>query len=385
MKKKLVMITTVPLSLATLVKGQPKYLSNFFDVTLVSSSSKVNEEIQKNEGVELKAIDMTRQITLFQDAKALIQLCLFLLKKRPDIVYTFTPKAGLLGMIASFITRVPIRVHNVVGMPLMEATGAKLKLLKFIEKLTYALSTNLFCNSYGLKEYIQQHLTKREINVVANGSINGVDTDYFKDTFSAKEKEEQRKKLGISQNDFVLLFVGRVVRDKGVNELLQAFTLLRENYKELKLLIVGDFEEELSPIEPKSVTLLKTDKNIISVGFQKDIRPYLSISNLFVLPSYREGLPNSLIEAGSFGIPLLATDINGCNEVIISNKTGILVEKKSVESLVEGIVKLLDNKELYQEIKDNIRVLTIERYGQELFHEALKSDLEKLVDAKENI
>ena len=383
--KKLVIITTVPLSLATLIKGQPKYLSHFFDVTLVSSSSEVNKEIQENEGVELKAIDMTRKITLFQDAKALIQLCLFLVKKRPDIVYTFTPKAGLLGMIASFITRVPIRVHNVVGMPLMEATGAKLKLLKFIEKLTYVLSTNLFCNSYGLKEYIQQNLTKREINVVANGSINGVDTDYFKDTFSEKEKEEQRKKLGIYQDDFVLLFVGRVVKDKGVNELLQAFTLLHEEYKELKLLIVGDFEEELSPIEPKSVTLLKTDKNIISVGFQKDIRPYLSISNLFVLPSYREGLPNSLIEAGSFGIPLLATDINGCNEVIIPNKTGILVEKKSVESLVEGISKLLDNKELYQEIKDNIRRVTIERYGQEIFYEALKSDLEKLVDAKENI
>jgi len=383
--KKLVIITTVPLSLATLIKGQPKYLSHFFDVTLVSSSSEVNKEIQENEGVELKAIDMTRKITLFQDAKALIQLCLFLVKKRPDIVYTFTPKAGLLGMIASFITRVPIRVHNVVGMPLMEATGAKLKLLKFIEKLTYVLSTNLFCNSYGLKEYIQQNLTKREINVVANGSINGVDTDYFKDTFSEKEKEEQRKKLGIYQDDFVLLFVGRVVKDKGVNELLQAFTLLHEEYKELKLLIVGDFEEELSPIEPKSVTLLKTDKNIISVGFQKDIRPYLSISNLFVLPSYREGLPNSLIEAGSFGIPLLATDINGCNEVIIPNKTGILVEKKSVESLVDGISKLLDNKELYQEIKDNIRRVTIERYGQEIFYEALKSDLEKLVDAKENI
>ncbi len=383
--KKLVIMTTVPLSLATLVKGQPKYLSRFFDVTLVSSSSDVNEEIQKNEGVELKEIDMTRKITLFQDAKALIQLCFFLVKKRPDIVYTFTPKAGLLGMIASFITRVPIRVHNVVGMPLMEATGAKLKLLKFIEKLTYALSTNLFCNSYGLKEYIQQHLTKREINVVANGSINGVDTDYFKDTFSVKEKEEKRKKMGLSQDDFVLLFVGRVVKDKGVNELLQAFTLLREEYKELKLLIVGDFEEELSPIEPKSVTLLKTDKNIISVGFQKDIRPYLSISNLFVLPSYREGLPNSLIEAGSFGIPLLATDINGCNEVIIPNKTGILVEKKSVESLVAGISKLLDDKELYQEIKDTIREITIERYGQEMFYESLKSDLERLVDAKENI
>ena len=376
--QKLIIITTVPLSLATLIKGQPKYLKEFFNTSLVTSEHNINKEIALHEGVDVVGINMTRQITPWQDLKAFIKLYNYFRNEKPDIVYSFTPKAGLLGMSASFFSRVPRRVHNIVGMPLMEASGTKKKLLKFIEKVTYFFSTNLFCNSYGLKEYISTNLTKRSIKVVANGSINGVDIKFFKDTFSEVEKASKREEMGMSKDDFVLLFVGRVVKDKGMNELIQAFSLLSKQFENLKLLIVGDFEEELSPIEKSSIEIMKNNPNIISVGFQKDIRQYLAISDLFVLPSYREGLPNSLIEAGSFGIPLLATNINGCNEVIIENETGILVEKKSVESLTNGITLLLEDKELYAKIKHQVRSLTVERYSQEVFFKALKNELESL-------
>ena len=376
--KKLVIVTTVPLSFSTLTKGQPKYLKEFFNVSLVTSKGEANKEISTYEGVDVIEINMTRQITPLQDIKSLLKLYYYFRQNRVEIVYSFTPKAGLLSMIASFLARVPKRVHNIVGMPLMEATGNKKRLLKFIERTTYFFSTNLFCNSYGLKEYIEKNLTKKKIRVIANGSINGVDINYFKDTFSNEEKMKQREELEIKEDDFVLLFVGRVVKDKGVNELIEAFTVLNEKFNNLKLLIVGDFEKELSPISTQSMENMKSDNNIISVGFQKDIRSYLAISSLFILPSYREGLPNSLIEAGSFGIPLLATDINGCNEVIISNKTGILVEKKSVSSLVEGVSLLLENKELYLDIKTNVRDLTIARYSQKIFFNELKNELENL-------
>ena len=376
--KKLVIVTTVPLSFSTLTKGQPKYLKEFFNVSLVTSKGEANKEISTYEGVDVIEINMTRQITPFQDIKSLLKLYYYFRENRVEIVYSFTPKAGLLSMIASFLARVPRRVHNIVGMPLIEATGNKKRLLKFIERITYFFSTNLFCNSYGLKEYIENNLTKKEIRVIANGSINGVDINYFKDTFSNEEKMKQRKELEIKEDDFVLLFVGRVVKDKGVNELIESFTILNEKFNNLKLLIVGDFEEELSPISTKSMENMKSNNNIISVGFQKDIQEYLAISSLFVLPSYREGLPNSLIEAGSFGIPLLATDINGCNEVIIPNKTGILVEKKSVSSLVEGVSLLLENKELYLDIKTNVRDLTVARYSQKIFFNELKKELENL-------
>ena len=377
--KKIIIVSTVPLSLATLVKGQAKYLSKYFDVKLVTSHSDLNSDISEYEGVELKSINMTRQITIIKDFKALFELFLYFLKEKPDIVYSFTPKAGLLSMIASFFVRVPIRIHNVVGMPLMEAKGKKKTLLKFIEKLTYFFSTKLLCNSFGLKEYMQGNLTNKEVTVVAQGSINGVDTSFFKNTKTKDEQNQIRDNLKIQEDDFVITFVGRIVKDKGINELVESFVYLSKKYDNLKLLLVGDYEESLNPIKSENKERIDSDDSIITMGFQKDIRKFLSISDLFILPSYREGLPNSLIEAGSFGVPLLASDINGCNEIIQENETGILVEKKSVESLTEGIVKLIEDKELYYKIKSNIRNEMIKKYDQEYFWKELKNEFEKII------
>ena len=377
--KKLIIITTVPMSLATLVKGQAKYLSSYFDVKLVTSFSEKNQEISKDEGVELKSIDMTRQITIIKDLRALIELYKYFKNQKPDIVYTFTPKAGLLGMMASFLSRVPVRIHNIVGMPLMEATGKKFILLKFIERLTYFFSTNLFCNSFGLKKFINENLTKKDVKVIAQGSINGVDTEFFKNTKTLDEKELIRDKFKIDKKDFVITFVGRIVKDKGINELIEAFVNLSKKYNNLKLLLVGDYEEHLNPIKKENKILIDSLDSIITVGFQNDIRDFLSITDLFVLPSYREGLPNSLIEAGSFGIPLLATNINGCNEIIDDGITGILVEKKSAKKLEEAIDKLLEDKELYNSIKLKVRDRIIEKYEQKYFWNELKNEIKKSI------
>ena len=374
--KKLIIITTIPLSLATLIKGQPKYLSQFFNVTLITSNSPMNRDIEEFEGVEVISIDMSRKITPIQDLKSLIQIYLHLLKSKPDIVYSFTPKAGLLGMMASFFARVPKRVHNIVGMPLMEASNKKKILLEYIERLTYSFTTNLFCNSYGLREFINKNLTEREVKVIGNGSINGVDTEFFRDIYTKEEKDRLREKLNIKESDFVLLFIGRVVKDKGVDELIEAFNILNKKYKDIKLLIVGDFEADLNPID--NIELLNSNRDIIRIDFQKDIRPYLSISSIFVLPSYREGLPNSLLEAGSFGIPLLATNINGCNEIIIDRENGLLVEKKSIDSLTNGIETLIKDRKLYKKLKSNVRNSIIKRYNQKFFLSKLKYTLEKL-------
>mgnify|MGYP003417743936 FL=1 len=377
--KKLIIITTVPMSLATLVKGQAKYLSSYFDVKLVTSFSEKNQEISKAEGVELKSIDMTRQITIIKDLRALIELYKYFKNQKPDIVYTFTPKAGLLGMMASFLSRVPVRIHNIGGMPLMEATGKKFILLKFIERLTYFFSTNLFCNSFELKKFINENLTKKDVKVIAQGSINGVDTEFFKNTKTLDEKELIRDKFKIDKKDFVITFVGRIVKDKGINELIEAFVNLSKKYNNLKLLLVGDYEEHLNPIKNENKILIDSLDSIITVGFQNDIRDFLSITDLFVLPSYREGLPNSLIEAGSFGIPLLATNINGCNEIIDDGITGILVEKKSAKKLEEAIDKLLEDKELYNSIKLKVRDRIIEKYEQKYFWNELKNEIKKSI------
>jgi len=377
--KKIIIITTVPMSFATLVRGQAKYLSNYFDVKLVTSYSKKNVEISKYEGVDLKSINMTRKITIFKDLVALYKLFKYIKKENPDIVYTFTPKAGLLGMITSFLARVPIRIHNVVGMPLMEANGAKKVLLTFIEKFTYMFSTKLLCNSFGLKEFINKNLTSKDIKVVAQGSINGVDTEFFKNTKTIQEQLNIRKKYNIQENDFVITFVGRIVKDKGINELIESFMELKNRYEKMKLLLVGDYEKELNPIKKENEYFIETEESIISVGFQDDIREFLSITDLFVLPSYREGLPNSLIEAGSFGIPLVATNINGCNEIVQSNETGLLIGVKDANSLTNAIDRLYSDNELYNSIKNNLRAFMIKRYDQKYFLGELRKEFERII------
>ena len=377
--KKIIMITTVPMSLATLVKGQARYLSNYFDVKLISSYSPNNKKISDYEKVELKSIEMTRKITILKDIKALFELYMYIRVQKPDVVYTFTPKAGLLGMMASFFARVPTRVHNIVGMPLMEASGKKKFLLKYIEKLTYFFSTSLFCNSFGLKKYVNTHLTEREVKVIAQGSINGVDTNLFKNTKTVDEQVKLRNHYKIQKDDFVLTFVGRIVKDKGINELVESFKSLLSKYSNIKLLLVGDYEEHLNPIKKENKDFIDTTDSIITVGFQDDIRDFLSITDLFVLPSYREGLPNSLIEAGSFGIPLIASNINGCNEIIRENETGLLVDKKSLKSLEDGIEKLLTDKELYNHIKLKVRDEMTKKYDQSYFWEELKSEFKNIV------
>ncbi len=380
--KKIIMITTIPMSFATLVKGQAKYLSQYFEIKMVTSPSEKNEDISSYEGVKIHSVNMTRQITPIEDLKSLIKLFQYIKKEKPDAVYTFTPKAGLLGMMASFLARVPVRIHNIVGMPLMEVKGIKRKLLELIEKLTYFFATHLFCNSFGLKDYLYKNLTKKEVRVIANGSINGVDTDYFKNDKSICEQDEIRQEYGISPSDFVITFVGRIVKDKGINELVEVFLELSKKHDNLKLLLVGDYEEHLNSIDKKNKDLIDSSPSIIAVGFKKEIRNFLAITDLFALPSYREGLPNSLIEAGSFGIPLLATNINGCNEIIIQNETGILVNKKDNISLKNGLERMIVDTEQYNYIKKNIRTQIQERYSQDYFWQELRNEFESILEEK---
>tara|TARA_B110000503_G_C7139150_1_gene410146 strand:- start:305 stop:1441 length:1137 start_codon:yes stop_codon:yes gene_type:complete len=377
--KKIIIISTVPISLAFLIKGLPKYLSRFYDVKLVSSSSPLNPEISKYEGIKIKVIEMTRRITPIQDLIALYKLYKYISYENPNIVYTFTPKAGLLGMAASFLTRVPVRIHNVVGLPMMEANGVKLILLKFIERLTYFLSTKVFCNSFGLQKYINNNLTSLPITVVGQGSINGVDTEYFKNKKNKEEELEVKNTYNISKDDFVITFIGRLVKDKGINELVESFIILLKKYPNLKLLLVGVYEDNLYKIDKETERLINESNAIITAGFQKDTRKFLSITDLFTLPSYREGLSNALIEAGSFGVPLLATDIIGNNEVIENNVTGLLVKMKDVSSLTNGIEKFITDKKFYSYIKNNVRGEIIKKYNQNYFWKELECELRKTI------
>ncbi len=367
-KPRICLIVTVPMSLATLLEGQPRALAKSFKVSVVCGPgpAELVRRIEDQEGLLPHEIQLTRQITPASDLRAIAELVAFLRETRPDIVQTYTPKAGLIGMIAARIARVPIRVHGVVGMPLMEATGKRAAMLQFTERLTYANATHLTCNSNKLRDWIGEHLTRRPVTVVGNGSINGVDIERFRDDESADVKKARRKTLGIGARDRVFLFVGRIVRDKGIEELVTAFTRIADDTKSVKLLLVGDYEPELDPVAAPVDEAIRNHPGVVKTGFVSDVRQYMAISDVFVLPSYREGLPNSLIEAGSMGLPSIATDINGCNEVIIPGENGLLVPAKDADALETAMRELLVAKTRKQLAKQSRPSITA-RFSQDYF------------------
>lgn len=373
-KKKLVRITTVPLSLDKILDGQLSFMNNHYEVIAVSSEKEYLIRCAKNEGVRFKHIEMTRKITPIKDFISLIKLISFLKKERPLIIHSHTPKAGILAMLASKITNIPIRLHTVAGLPLMEEKGNKKKMLELIEKLTYSFSTFVFTNSNGLYKYIidNNYVSKSKLKVIGNGSSNGVDINYFSPTsVSVKEKEKLKLSLGILENDFTFVFVGRIVADKGINELINAFDTISFQNNAIKLLLVGEQESHLDPLNENTLKLISTNKNIIKTGFQKDIRPFLAVSDALVFPSYREGFPNVIMQAGAMELPVIATNINGCNEIIINEKNGVLIELKNNGAIVKAMVRLIEDEAFYKNLKSNARSMIVSRFERKVICEKI--------------
>lgn len=345
--KKLIRITTIPGSLRGLLKGQLKFMSqNGFNVIGVSSSGTALDDVKNNEGVRTVAIEMTRTISPLRDLQSLLKLIIFLSKEKPQIVHTHTPKAGLLGMIASKIVGVPHRLHTVAGMPLLVATGYKRKLLNIIEKLTYFCATKVYPNSFGLEKIILENkfTSVGKLKVLGKGSSNGIDTSLFDPySFSSNQKESLRSSIGIKSDDFVFIFVGRLVGDKGVNELVKAFSnIISIN---AKLLLVGSFENSLDPLGAETLSIINKNPNIIHVGYQQDVIPFFAISNVLVFPSYREGFPNVVMQAAAMQLNSIVTDINGCNEIIKEGENGWIVPVKNVEKLYDRMLWCVENKD----------------------------------------
>jgi len=379
----------VPISFKVLLKGQLRFMaSNGFDVKGVSSEGEDLKEVVENEGVVMKAINMSRKITPFQDLKSLWEMWNFLRKEKPQIVHTHTPKAGIIGMLAARLAGVPHRLHTVAGLPLMEATGIKRKILNFVEKLTYSSATRVYPNSKGLYDFILQNnfTQSNKLKIIGNGSSNGINTTFFSpDQVSETERVVLREKLNIQPDDFVFVFVGRIVSDKGINELIKAFSQLQaaENNEQIgiKLLLVGGLESDLDPLNPETLAEINQNRDIISVGFQQDVRPFFAISDALAFPSYREGFPNVVMQAGAMGLPSIVSDINGCNEIIVEGENGLIIPSKNVEKLKEKMLTLARDKNLYIKLKENSRRMIENRYEQSVVWKALLEEYESLLQS----
>lgn len=374
--KKIIRITTVPGSLNVLLKGQLKFMSNHYEIIAVSSGGEKLDNVKRSEGTETIAVEMTRQITPFKDIKAVIKLYRILKREKPFVVHTHTPKAGTLGMLAAKLAGVPNRLHTIAGLPLLEATGNKRRLLNFVEKITYNCATLILPNSFAMKDIVlnEKFCKEEKLQVIGNGSSNGIDTEHYSSKHvSDQEAKDLKTKLQIEDDDTVFIFIGRVVKDKGINELVSAFDAISKTNKKAKLIIVGPHENDLDPIDPNTEKVIAENKNIHAVGLIYDIRPYVVISDILTFPSYREGFPNVVLQASCMEKPCIVSDINGSNEIIKHNYNGIIIPPKNVDALKNAMIDLLNDPEKTLNLAKNSRQNIIDKYQREyIWNELLK-------------
>lgn len=382
MKTKLIRITTVPQSLRGLLRGQLHFMSeNGFEVIGVSSPGEALKDVEKNEGVKTVGIEMTRSITPLQDLKALIQLIQLFRKEKPQIVHTHTPKAGLLGMMAARIAGVPHRLHTVAGMPLTVATGVKRQLLNQMERLTYACATKIYPNSYGLQQIIldEKFTSPSKLKVIGNGSSNGIDTSQFDpESVPEETKEKIRKDLGIAENGFVFLFVGRVVKDKGINELVKAFQEVQVIHVNSHMVLVGNFEKHLDPLQPETENIINNHPNIHAVGYKANVIDYFAMADVLTFPSYREGFPNVVMQAAAMQLNCIVSDINGCNEIIKDGENGWIVLSRNIEQLQNRMEWCVQNKEQSKKMGLESRVIMQKNYERQFVWNEILKEYQKL-------
>lgn len=380
--EKLVRITTVPQSLWKLLEGQLKFMTDTFEVHGISSPGDKLDVVKDREGVETHGVNLTRKLTPFRDLVSIWQMYWLLRKIKPTIVHTHTPKAGMIGMFAARLARVPIRLHTVAGMPVETKKGWIRALLLWVERRTYACAHRVYPNSNGMADFIREHnLCKAsKTKIIAQGSSNGINLEHFKSTDSIKAQSEKiRADLGLKPDDILLCFIGRLVRDKGIEELIWSFEQLAANQANVHLVLMGKIEKHLDPLSESANEVLENHPRVHYLGYQDDVRPFLVAANVFVFPSYREGLPNVLLQAGAMSTPTVATEINGSMDIIESGTNGLLVPAQDREALKEAIHKMILDQPFRDRLAQSSRKIIEERYDQKKIWVALHHEYQQLV------
>jgi glycosyltransferase involved in cell wall biosynthesis len=374
LKKKLIRTSTVAMSLNILLKDQLAFLNDYYDVVAISGQDIHLENIANRERVKTISVEFKRNISVIHDFISLIKLYKVLKFEKPLIIHSITPKAGLLSMIAAYFAKVPIRIHTFTGLVFPSKTGFLKFLLINLDKILCLFATHIIPEGNGVKnDLLKYKITNKPLKIIANGNVNGINLDYFDpNLYSFQKKVSLKKSLFILDTDFVFIYIGRLVADKGINELIHAFNNLKN--KNVKLLLIGDFEEALDPLFSSTLKLINTNNAIISVGFQDDVRPYFSIANALVFPSYREGFPNVVLQASAMNLPCIVTNINGCNEIIQDGLNGIIIEPKCQNEILKAMNLVLDNPEFLAKLTTNARLSIVSRFSQELvWQELLKN------------
>jgi len=372
---KLMRVTTVPQSLEFLLQNQMLFFkSKGLDVSMASANGSSVEKLVVSQGCPHFEIPFTRKITPINDLVALYKVIKLFRKIKPDIVHSHTPKAGLLSMIGAYLAGVKIRMHTVAGLPLMESKGAKKSLLTLMERLTYSFSTNVYPNSYSLLDYIDKNIysNKEKMKVIGYGSSNGIDLQRFNSENLDSEKLEHIKdKINYDPECFYFISIGRVVKDKGIEEIVTAFREIHSEFPQSRLILLGPYENHLDPLSESSEKEIERNPDIFSVGFSYDVEYYLELSNILVHASYREGFPNVLLQAGAMKTAIVCSKIIGNIDVVDNEKTGLHFEVKNAHDLELKMRKAISDYSLLNEYAENLYQRISEKFERGGIHQNL--------------
>lgn len=382
---KLLHITTVPETL-NFLKGQVGYMKRRgFEVHALSSPGEFLVQFGAREHAIVHAVPMNRRITPLQDLLAVFRLWQCLRQIRPQIVHASTPKGGLVGTISAWLAGSPVRIYHMRGLPLMTATGYKRSLLWWSEKVACNLAHQVFCVSHSLREVAicEGLCPAAKIKVLLGGSSNGVDatSQYNPAHFDADVGQETRRNYGIPADALVVGFIGRIVRDKGITELVGAWKILREEFPHLHLLVVGPFEPQ-DPIPSDVEQVLRSDARVHLTGRTGNTPPLYAAMDILTLPTYREGFPNTPLEAAAMQLPVVATRIPGCIDAVQDDVTGILVPPRNAEALAQAIRGYLHNPELCRQHGQAGRDRVLKNFRQEAIWDAFYQEYMQLLQEK---
>lgn len=359
-EKKIIRACTVSQSVVFFVGMISNLQDMGYEIVSVSSDGPELKEVEKAGG-KVITVEMQRHISPLKDLKSLWQMVKVFRREKPQMVHSMTPKAGLICMLAAKLTGVPVRVHTFTGLVFPTSTGLKRKILMATDWLTCACATHVIPEGEGVKrDLLNNNITKKPIKVLGYGNCRGIDLERYDRTPEVMSAANKIRK----DDKFTFIAIGRLVGDKGINELVEAFTKLNKELPETRLLLVGPYEPELDPLKSETIKAIDDNPAIEAVGSQKDVRTWLAASDCAVLASYREGFPNVVIEAGAMGLPQIVTDINGANEIIIEGKNGTIIPSKNADALYKALKHMATDKPWRENLSVNARPMIASRYEQ---------------------
>ena len=355
---KIIRTVTVPQSIGFFEEVIMRLKGDGYEVVVVTSPGKELDDFkQRHPQEKIIEVPMERRISLTKDIKSLWQMIKVMRKEKPYMVHSMTPKAGLLTMIAGWLTGVPVRVHTFTGLVWPIEIGIKRKILMATDWITCACATHVIPEGKGVLNDLKNHgVCKKPMKVLGYGNVKGVDMDNFNPARFPNVKKDKDK--------FRFVFVGRIVGDKGINELVEVFVRLNDEFPATQLTLVGKYEANLDPVKPETLKLIEENPCIDACGLRygDDLLIEYMKSDCFVMPSYREGFPNTVMEAGAMGLPSVVTDINGSREIIMHGVNGLIVPSKDADALYEAMKQMIIDTVSREKMASNARPLIDSRF-----------------------